>query len=144
MGRRLYGIVAVCLLTWLPCVPSAWAGSTLEAVKERGFLQCGVIEVGVGLSYVDEAGQWAGFFTDYCRAVAAATLGSADAVDFVVTEAVNRFETVASGTVDVLISNSTWTLRRDVGLGLNWVGVLYYDGQGFLAHRSLGANSSPR
>ena len=86
MGRRLYSLVAGCLLSWLLCIPLAWAGSTLDAVKERGFLRCGVAEIGVGLSYVNEAGDWAGFFPAYCRAVAAATLGSAEAVDFVLTE----------------------------------------------------------
>ncbi len=68
-------------LTAFPAV----AGSTLEAVKQRGFLQCGVAEIGAGLSYVNEAGDWAGFFPAYCRAVAAATLGRADAVNFVFT-----------------------------------------------------------
>jgi len=119
----------------------AIAGSTLEAVKQRGYLQCGVTEVGVGLSHVNEAGDWKGFFTDYCRAVAAATLGNTETVDFVPTDTGNRFETVASGAVDALITNSTWTLRRDASMGLNWVGVLYYDGQGFLAHSSLGAKN---
>ena len=113
----------------------------MDAVKERGFLQCGVAEIGVGLSYVNEAGDWAGFFPDYCRAVAAATLGSAEAVDFLLIDSGNRFETLASGAIDALISNSTWTLRRDASLGFNWVSVLYYDGQGFLAHKSLGAKS---
>lgn len=141
MGRRLYRVVAVCLLTGLLCVPPAWAGSTLDAVKQRGSLQCGVMEIGSGLSYVNETGQWAGFFPDYCRAVAAATLGSAAAVDFVLTDSGNRFEAVASGTVDALISPTTWTLHRDVSLDLNFIGVLYYDGQGFMAHRSLGAKS---
>ncbi len=119
----------------------AVAGSTLEAVKQRGFLQCGVAETGVGLSYVNEAGDWAGFFPAYCRAVAAATLGRADAVDFVLTEVGNRFEFVRSNTIDVLSSNSSWTLRRDAGLGIAWAGVLYYDGQGFVAHKSLGVGS---
>ncbi len=135
MGRRLYSLVAGCLLSWLLCIPLASAGSTLDAVKQRGFLQCGVAEIGVGLSYVNEAGDWAGFFPDYCRAVAAATLGSAEAVDFVLTEVGIRFEFVRSNTIDVLSSNSTWTLRRDSGLGIDWAGVLYDDGQGFVAHK---------
>jgi len=62
-------------------ISPAVAGSTLDAVKQRGFLQCGVTEIGVGLSHVNEAGDWTGFFTDYCRAVAAATLGNTEAVD---------------------------------------------------------------
>lgn len=119
----------------------ALAGPTVEAVRERGALRCGVAETSIGLSYVKESGDWAGFFPAYCRAVAAATLGRADAVDFVLTEVGNRFELLQSKTIDVLISTTTWTLRRDTALGLNWAGVLYYDGQGFLAHKSLGVQS---
>jgi general L-amino acid transport system substrate-binding protein len=119
----------------------AVAGPTLEAVKQRGFLECGVREGPVGLSSITEAGDWAGFFPDHCRAVAAAVLGRADAVDYVPVEAENRFETLESGTIDVLSTTATWTLRRDAGLKLDWAGILYYDGQGFLAHRSLGAKS---
>jgi len=138
--RSLFAFLAGGLAGALAASPAV-AGTTLEAVKQRGFLRCGVAEIGVGLSYISEAGDWAGFFPAYCRAVAAATLGRADAVDFVPVESGNRFEMVGSGTIDVLSSNSTWTLRRDASLGLNWVGVLYYDGQGFLAHRSLGAKN---
>ncbi len=132
----LAGGLAAALATF-PAV----AGSTLEAVKQRGILQCGVREESVGLQNVTEAGEWAGFFPDYCRAVAAAVLGRADAVDFVPVEAGNRFETLGSGTIDVLSTTSTWTLRRDASLKLDWASVLYYDGQGFLAHRSLGVKS---
>ncbi len=138
--RSLFAYLAGGLAGVLATSPAV-AGTTLEAVQQRGFLQCGVRDIGVGLSYINEAGEWAGFFPDYCRAVAAATLGSAEAVDFVPTESGNRFETLASGTIDALISNVTWTLLRDVSLGLNFIDVLYYDGQGFLAHRSLGAKS---
>ncbi len=141
MGRRLYSLFAVCLLSWLLYVPLAWAGSTLDAVKERGFLRCGVQQRGLGLSNVNEAGEWTGFFVDFCRAVAAATVGNATAVEIQVTDSGNRFDVLGSGAIDVLISTSTWTLRRDVSLGLNFIGVLYYDGQGFLAHKSLGAQS---
>ncbi len=138
--RSLFAFLAGGLAGALATSPAV-AGTTLGAVKQRGFLQCGVAEIGVGLSYISEAGDWAGFFPAYCRAVAAATLGRADAVEFVLVETGNWFEFVRSNTIDVLSSNSTWTLRRDASLGLNWVGVLYYDGQGFLAHRSLGAKN---
>lgn len=137
----MYGLIALCLLSWLLYVPVAWAGSTLSSVKERGFLRCGVREEAVGLQYITEAGEWAGFFPDYCRAVAAAVLGRANAVDFVPVESGNRFETLGSGAIDILSTTATWTLRRDTSLKLDWAGVLYYDGQGFLAHKSLGVKS---
>jgi general L-amino acid transport system substrate-binding protein len=139
MGRAKRRIVATGLFLLLLHLPTASEGSTLEEVNTRGILRCGVAEIGVGLSYVNETGNWAGFFPDYCRAVAAATLGRADAVDFVLTDVGNRFDALQSRTIDVLISNSTWTLRRDSDLGIDWAAVLYYDGQGFLAHKSLGA-----
>ena len=132
----LAGGLAAALATF-PAV----AGSTLEAVKQRGFLQCGVADVGPGLSHVSETGQWAGFFVDFCRAVAAATLGRADAVDFVLTDTGNRFEVLGSGAIDVLASTHTWTLVRDASLGVDFVGIQFYDGQGFLAHKSFGAKS---
>ena len=101
MGRRLYDLVAVCLLSWLLCVPLAWAGSTLGAVKERGFLRCGVQQRGMGLSNVDETGEWTGFFVDYCRAVAAATVGDATALEIQVTDSGNRFDVLGSGAIVV-------------------------------------------
>ncbi len=78
---------------------------------------------------------------DYCRAVAAATAGNATAVEVVLTETQDRFEALRSGMIDVLVSAVTWTLRRDASLGLNFISVIYYDGQGFLAHRSLEVRS---
>jgi general L-amino acid transport system substrate-binding protein len=141
MGRARHWILATGLFLLVLNLPAASKGSTLEEVKTRGILRCGVAEIGVGLSYVNETGNWAGFFPDYCRAVAAATLGRADAVDFVRTDVGNRFDALQSRIIDVLISNSTWTLRRDSGLGIDWAAVLYYDGQGFLAHKSLGVGS---
>ncbi|MDX1401186.1 MAG: amino acid ABC transporter substrate-binding protein [Kiloniellales bacterium] len=139
MERAIRRIIATGICLLFLNLPAASMGSTLEEVTTRGILRCGVAEIGVGLSYVNETGNWAGFFPDYCRAVAAATLGRADAVDFVLTDVGNRFDALQSGTIDVLISNSTWTLRRDSELGIDWAAVLYYDGQGFLAHKSLGA-----
>ncbi len=94
--RSLFTFLAGGLAGALAASPAV-GGTTLEAVKQRGFLQCGVRDIGAGLSYVNEAGDWAGFFPDYCRAVAAAVLGRADAVDFVPVEAGSRFETLESG-----------------------------------------------
>ena len=141
MDRRSYSFGIACLLATIIGAQAAWAGATLDAVKQRGFLLCGVQERGVGLSNVNEEGEWTGFFVDYCRAVAAATVGKSTAVEIRVTDSGNRFEVLKSGAIDVLISTSTWTLRRDASLGLNFSGVLYYDGQGFLAHKSLGVRS---
>ncbi len=103
MGRAKRRIVATGLFLLLLHLPTASEGSTLEEVNTRGILRCGVAEIGVGLSYVNETGNWAGFFPDYCRAVAAATLGRADAVDFVLTDVGNRFDALQSRTIDVLI-----------------------------------------
>jgi len=89
--RSLFAFLAGGLAGALAASPAV-AGTTLETVKQRGFLQCGVAEIGVGLSYVNEAGDWAGFFSAFCRAVAAATLGNAEAVDFLLIDSGNRFE----------------------------------------------------
>jgi general L-amino acid transport system substrate-binding protein len=102
-------------------------------------LKCGVIRGGVGVSEIDETGRWVGFFPDFCRALAAATTGDAEAVDWVEVNYVVRFEALNSNAFDVLMSNTTWTASRDTKLGLAFTQPIYYDGQGFLAHRSLGA-----
>ena len=141
MERRSFFLAITCVLASILTVPAAWGKSTLETVRERGYLQCGVAEVGIGVSYLTEEGRWAGFFPDYCRAIAAATVGSSRAVEFVLIEAGNRFDVLRSGDIDVLVSNTTWTLSRDATLGIHFPGVLYYDGQGFLAHKALGVGS---
>jgi len=141
MGQALRRFIASYFLAGALSVQAASAEPTLEAVKQRGSLRCGVEENAPGLGSFTEAGVWDGFFVDYCKAIAAATVGSAEAVDFAHVDVQNRFEALQSSAIDVLVSNSTWTLRRDAGLGLNFAGVLYYDGQGFLAHKSLGANN---
>jgi general L-amino acid transport system substrate-binding protein len=96
----------------------------------------------VGFAYTDNRGQWRGFDADFCRAMAAAVLGDADAVRFVPLSASDRFTALNDGRIDVLWRNSSWTMSRDAGEGFVFAGVNYYDGQGFLVRRSLSLNSA--
>ena len=122
---------------------SAWAGETLEAVKAKGFLQCGVNNSGLpGFAQVDDKGAWSGIDIDVCRAVAAGVFGDAGKVKYTPLSAKDRFTALQSKEVDVLSRNSTWTLSRDSSLGLDFVAVNYYDGQGFMVPKSLGVKSA--
>jgi general L-amino acid transport system substrate-binding protein len=111
---------------------------TLDDVKNKGVLNCGVSAGLVGFSSTDSRGKWKGLDVDVCRAVAAATLGNADKVKYVSLTAKERFIALQSGEIDILSRNTTWTLTRDASLGLNFAGVNYYDGQGFMVQKSLG------
>ncbi len=117
-------------------------GKTLDAVKQRGALNCGV-NVGLpGFSQPDDKGNWTGLDVDYCKAIAAAVLGDPNKVKYVPTTAKERFTALQSGEVDVLNRNTTWSLARDSSLGLSFAGVNYYDGQGFMVKKSLGVKSA--
>jgi general L-amino acid transport system substrate-binding protein len=118
------------------------SADTLETVKERGAVQCGVSDGLPGFSATDSDGRWQGIDADFCRAVAAAVLGDAEKVNFVSLTATERFTALQSGEIDVLSRNTTWTLTRDASLGLNFAGVTYYDGQGFLVKKDLGVSSA--
>ena len=118
------------------------AKSTLEIVKERGTLICGVDGGLPGFSATDSSGKMTGLDADTCRAIAAAVFGNAEQVRFVPLTAKERFTALASGEIDVLVRNTTWTLTRDSTLGLNFAGVNYYDGQGFLVKKRLGVRSA--
>jgi general L-amino acid transport system substrate-binding protein len=111
---------------------------TLDQVKKRGKVRCAVSQGLPGFSVVDDKGNWTGIDVDYCRAVAAAIFGDDKKVDYKPTSAKVRFTTLTSGEVDILSRNTTWTFDRDTSLGLNFVGVNYYDGQGFMVRKSLG------
>ncbi len=115
---------------------------TLEDVVEKGFVQCGVSQGLPGFSNPDENGNWTGIDVDLCRAVAAAALGDASKVKFSPLSAKERFTALQSGEIDVLSRNTTWTLVRDTALGLNFAGVNYYDGQGFMVRKDLGVKSA--
>ena len=114
---------------------------TLSDVQAKGHLNCGVSTGLVGFSSAGSSGIWKGLDVDVCRAVAAATLGDAKKVKFVPLTAKERFTALQSGEIDMLSRNTTWTLTRDASLGLNFAGVNYYDGQGFMVKKSLGVNS---
>ena len=115
---------------------------TLDNTKKAGFVKCGVSQGLPGFSNADEAGNWTGIDVDVCRAVAAAVLGDASKVEYVPTTSKVRFTVLQSGEIDMLSRNTTWTLSRDVDLGLEFVGVNYYDGQGFMVNKSLGVSSA--
>jgi general L-amino acid transport system substrate-binding protein len=121
---------------------TAEAGANFDAVKDKGFIQCGVSTGLAGFSNPDDAGNWSGLDVDVCRAIAAAVFGDADAVRFTPLTSKERFTALQSGEVDVLSRNTTWTLNRDSALGLDFVGVTYYDGQGFMVPEALGVKSA--
>ena len=118
------------------------SAQTLADVQARGTLKCGSNEGLAGFAFPDSSGNMQGFDVALCRAVAAATLGDAQAVEFVPLTSQTRFTALAAGEVDVLVRNSTWTFTRDNDLGLDFVGVNYYDGQGFMVRRDLGVSSA--
>ena len=120
----------------------AQAQSTLDAVKAKGFVQCGVNTGLAGFSQPDSKGVWKGLDVDVCRAVAAAVFGDANKVRYTPLTAQQRFTALQSGEVDVLSRNTTWTVTRDTSLGLNFVGVNYYDGQGFMVPKKLNLKSA--
>jgi general L-amino acid transport system substrate-binding protein len=118
------------------------SAQTLKTVKDRGMLSCGVSQGLPGFSSPDDKGNWTGIDVDICRAVAAAVLNDPTKVKFVPLSAKDRFTALQSGEIDVLSRNTTWTLSRDTSLGVNFTGVTYYDGQGFLVRKSLKVNSA--
>lgn len=118
------------------------AADTLADVKARGELLCGVNSGLVGFAAPDANGNWSGFDVSFCKAVAAAVLGDPAKVKFVPLTSQTRFTALASGEVDILARNSTWTFLRDTDLKLDFIGVNYYDGQGFLVRKDLGVSSA--
>ena len=115
---------------------------TLKSVKDRGILNCGANGTLAGFGLPDAQGKWTGLDVDVCRAVAAAIFNDPNKVKFVPLSAKDRFTALQSGEIDVLSRNTTWTSSRDTSLGLNFTGVDYYDGQGFMVHKALKVNSA--
>jgi general L-amino acid transport system substrate-binding protein len=115
---------------------------TLEDVRQRDALICGVSQGVPGFSIADSGGAWSGFDVDFCRALAAATLGDASKVRYVPLNADERFDALKAKKIDVLSRNSTWTMGRESGLGLVFAGVNYYDGQGFLVGKAKKVDSA--
>ena len=118
------------------------SAQTLKAVKDRGMLNCGSNGTLAGFGLPDAQGKWTGLDVDFCRAIAAAVLNDAEKVKYVPLSAKDRFTALQSGEVDVLARNTTWTSSRDTSLGLNFTGVNYYDGQGFMVRKTLKVNSA--
>ena len=121
---------------------TAASAGTLDDVKQKGFLQCGVTTGLMGFAMPDSANNWTGLDVDFCRAVAAAIFNDPTKVKFTPLSAKERFTALQSGEIDVLSRNTTWTMSRDTSLGLKFAGVMYYDGQGFMVKKSLGVDSA--
>ena len=141
--KRMTSLVAVfaVLFTFTTETMAAKKSKTLKNVQKKGFLRCGVSQGVPGFSNADAAGNWTGIDVDVCRAVAAAVLGDASKVKFTGLTAKERFTTLNSGEIDMLSRNTTWTLTRDADLSLTFVGVNFYDGQGFMVRKSSGITS---
>jgi len=133
-GKRKHSaLVAACLLIALGLLlaSSAMAGETLTRVRENGEVRCGVTEQLLGFSFMDEQGRWRGFNIDFCRAVAAAALGNAEKVHFTPLSAPGRFPALLAGRIDLLTHTTTWTFGREAGIGIDFPGIYFYDGQTF-------------
>ena len=118
------------------------SADTLDSIKKKGTLSCGVSTGIAGFSATDSSGQWKGLDVDMCKAVASAVFGDASKVKYVPLTAKERFTALQSGEIDMLSRSTTWTNTRDTSLGLNFAGVNYYDGQGFLVSTNIGVNSA--
>jgi general L-amino acid transport system substrate-binding protein len=116
--------------------------ATLDQVKSKGFVQCGVSQGIIGFSTPDDKGSWTGFDVDFCRALAAAIFNDPTKVKFTPLSTKDRFTALQSGEVDLLSRNTTWTLDRDTKMGLNFAGITYFDGQGLMVKKAMKVNSA--
>jgi general L-amino acid transport system substrate-binding protein len=143
MANKLTLLASVVAASTAMMASSAFAAeSTLDKVLSQGFITCGVSTGLPGFSNPNAKGQWEGIDVEYCQAMAAAVLGDKTKVKYVPLTAKERFTALQSGEIDVLSRNTTWTLQRDSALGLNFAGVTYYDGQGFMVKKDLGVTSA--
>jgi general L-amino acid transport system substrate-binding protein len=141
--KKLATVLALAAIVFAQGVFAQGASAqTLKTVKDRGILNCGSNGTLAGFGLPDAQGNWAGLDVDFCRAIAAAIFNDPKKVKFVPLSAKDRFTALQSGEVDVLARNTTWTSSRDTSLGLNFVGVNYYDGQGFVVRKALKVNSA--
>src|SRR5687768_11418615 len=138
--KRVISILALAATFGLAA--SSASAQTLNTIKQRGILNCGANGTLAGFGLPDAAGKWTGLDVDFCKALAAAIFDDPNKVKFVPLSAKDRFTALQSGEVDILARNTTWTSSRDTSLGLNFVGVNYYDGQGFIVRKSLKLNSA--
>jgi len=139
---KLIGGIVVAGACTLASLPMAYAGPTLDAIKGRGMVVCGVNTGLAGFALPDREGNFKGLDADTCRAIAAAVLGDAKKVKFVPTTAQQRFTALQTGEIDVLTRNTTWTLLRDTDNGFNFAPPNYYDGQGFMVPKKLGVKTA--
>jgi len=136
MPMKWWKPVAALVIVLLSSATAANA-QVLKAVQDRGALNCGVSEGLYGFSARDNNGNWSGFDVDMCRAIAAAIFNDVSKVNYVPLDATRRFEALQSGSIDVLSRNTTWTMSREIELGLTFAATTYYDGQGFLVPRAM-------
>ncbi|WP_338056207.1 amino acid ABC transporter substrate-binding protein [Telmatospirillum siberiense] len=134
--RRVSAALGLFIALGFPVM--AHAGQTIDKIRTRGELVCGVSQGSAGLSLPDSNGRWSGLDVDYCKAVAAAVLGDGEKVRFVPLSSAQRFAVLQNGEIDILSRNTTWTSTRDASLGLAFVGTIFYDGQAFLVPKKLG------
>jgi len=137
-----YKIVPLAIGVAIGFAATSAGAATLDDIKAKGFVQCGVSQGLPGFSNPDSKGNWTGIDVDTCRGVAAAVFGDASKIKYTPLSAKERFTALQSGEVDILVRNTTWTMTRDTALGLNFAGVNYYDGQGFMVRKSLGVKSA--
>jgi len=141
MIRGTQQLIIAQLLSLLLTAPS-YGGPTADGALKKGFIQCGVNTGLAGFAQPDSRGEWRGIDVDLCRAVAAALFGDAKKIRYTPLTAQQRFTALQSGEVDILSRNTTWTFARDAGLGLNFVGVNFYDGQGFMVTKKRNVKSA--
>ncbi len=140
MHKGMWKVVAAAGALAVLALPASAA--TLDQVKAKGYVQCGVSQGVIGYSAPNDKGEWAGFDIDFCRAIAAAIFNDPSKAKFTPLSTKDRFTALQSGEIDILTRNTTWTLDRDTKLGFNFVGTTYYDGQGFMVKKSMKINSA--
>lgn len=139
MSMRRY---AVALAAAIGLAPIPVFAETLTDVMDKGYLQCGVTTGVLGFSALDKDKNWAGLEVDYCRALSAAIFNDPDKVRYTSLTSLERFDALSSGNIDVLSRTTTWTMKHDTQFGINFVGVMYYDGQGFMVRKDSGIAST--
>ena len=134
--QKIIKILAIYLLITLMNISPLYAG-TLDEVKARGFLKCGIAEEFLGFASPNDEGNWEGFDVDLCKAIAVAIFNDDKKINFIPTNTKSRFPLLALGEIDVLIRNTTWSYSRDVNLEFDFVGINFFDGQTFMVPKSL-------
>ena len=140
MGSPLRIAVIVLIFTQFLSSP-LHASNTVSDITDRGYLLCGVRGNLAGFSAINDSGDWSGLDVETCQAIAAAVLKDKESVEFIRINATSRFPALERGEIDVLARNTTWTFSRDTGMSIDFTGVTFYDGQGFMAHKALGISS---